>query len=403
MLLIVPTSGLPACAVYGCSLVFLGDNDTVALGQRIWEQAISDANPAGPVAIGAREFESLRIESGQVAFRHEMTALHADAKTENKSKDDDTSTLTTKPDSEATPATPLELHLLETTIDTRKGCYLGQEGIASILKNPRGAPRILYQVVFADEFNMYDYQLTSDDASGTPNQMQIPRVGDKLYVLGSNEEIAAGILTSLAEPGSTGEPNTVGLALIRRADSILKQMKDRDLDIPSIDGKVIIADIGDRDIGRFGVIAPPPLDPLDGLEVKVSGSFTVGTLRVVPRRRLREGQILFDETIDFEGDNMDDAGSVMAWNLPPISDRFAVESVGAIDAEQARSKGSGDRANSEDDDAVNSVAALEAAAKASVQADELAAEAARKAEKMELLRKRAEDAMARRTQKNQSQ
>jgi hypothetical protein len=42
------------------------------------------------------------------------------------------------------PPSPLELHL-EAIVDLQKGCYQGQEGIASVLKNPCGPPRALYQ------------------------------------------------------------------------------------------------------------------------------------------------------------------------------------------------------------------------------------------------------------------
>eukprot|EP00978_Attheya_sp_CCMP212_P018147 scaffold49267_cov20-Attheya_sp.AAC.1 len=40
-------------------------------------------------------------------------------------------------------ANPLELHL-NAAVDLGKGCYQGQEGVASVVKNKLGPPRALY-------------------------------------------------------------------------------------------------------------------------------------------------------------------------------------------------------------------------------------------------------------------
>ena len=377
LLLIIPTSGLPDCAMCGYTFAFLG---APALGERIWEQATSAANPRGPVAVGPREFETIRIESGQAAFGREINALQQQQDGAKKSSRNAGSSSSGAPN-DTTPATPLELHLGERTIDTEKGCYLGQEGIAAILKNPRGPPRSLYQVIFEDDFNIYDYE-SAGDRSRIANKTRMPRVGDRLFVLGSNESIAAGVLTSVAEPGSTGEPETVALALIRRADSILKQMRNLGLEMqsPSVGNSdsLVVGTIADVR-GGSGIISPPPSDPLDGLEVIVGQSFTVGKLCSVPSRRLGAGQTLYnDGELDF--------GS------RPVENEFVVESNNLTHQELDTPP----EPPIKDDDENGEAATVVDAAKAEAEAQATAAEAKRKAEKMEMLRKQAEAAMARR-------
>jgi len=358
-LLIVPNSGLPSHAGAGYTFCFLDDPDGV--GAQIWRHLSSDDCPAGPVVAGALEFETLRIEAGQVAYGKEMTGSL------EKNREADV----------ATPASPLELHL-EATIDFEKGCYLGQEGIASILKNPRGPPRTLYHVVFDDEFNVYDQHPPSQGEgkeASTPskkrdrniNRTRIPVPGDQLFVLGSNETIAVGQITSVAEPAGTGEPETLALALVRRADSIRKQMQTMDLQMPSPPSAAAVAKESDD---GSGIIAPPPLDPLDGLEVIVGGTYTVGRLRMVPSRRKEPnafGGVVPEFVKNLPGEEMQN--DIIDVSSRPIKD----------DSQQKLQE--------------------EKLAKSKSEAAAAAAEAKRKAEKMEELRKRAEEAMARRKNK----
>jgi hypothetical protein len=271
-LLILPQIGLPECAMVGYTFLFL--NDEKNIGDQVWQYLIGDNNPIGPVEVKGLEYESLRIEAGQPAFGYEVTGAWKDP--------------------EVTSPTPLELHQNSEVIDAAKGCYLGQEGIASTLKNPRGPPRNLYAVVFEDDDNIYQHQ-SEGDKSDFENLTKIPRPGDKLFVLGSNEEIQVGVITSIAEPQSTGEPTIVGLALIRRPDSILKQMKSKDLQIPRGIASSFSAMTVDLRVTNSpsGIIPPPPLDSLDGLEVIVGGTFTIGMLRRLPSRRLRKGKNMF--------------------------------------------------------------------------------------------------------------
>jgi len=78
--------------------------------------------------------------------------------------------------------------------------------------------------------SMYMF-IINDDAHGEtsssslPNDKRIPVPSNILYVLGSNQAIVVGTMTSLAKPGSTGEAETVAMALIWCANSIQKQMQ----------------------------------------------------------------------------------------------------------------------------------------------------------------------------------
>ena len=91
----------------------------------------------------------------------------------------------------------------------KRVAILGKKGVASVVKNPRGPPRLLCSVVFDDESNVYETGI--DD-----NLTTIPEVGQELFVLGPNEDIPAGTITSIAEPSATGDATIVGLALVRR-------------------------------------------------------------------------------------------------------------------------------------------------------------------------------------------
>ncbi|KAL7575170.1 hypothetical protein ACA910_018661 [Epithemia clementina (nom. ined.)] len=293
-LLILPTVSLPPCAAVGHTFVFVSSlsDHAARLGHEIWRHVISEQCAEGPIELGPLEWESLRIEAGQPRFGCEYTGHLEPKKLQGKSKPatlNTTTTMTTTTSttmetddsSQKTPtmvaASPLELfqsHLLA----PEKGCFMGQEGIASMSKNPKGPPRTLYQVVFEDEFNVYDYQTQNDQQApnvALENNTRLPQPGDTLSVLGSNDQIVVGTLTSVAEPGSTGTFQQIhALALIRRPQSILAQMKELGLSVPT----TAMAQEG-------GLILPPPMDPLHGVEVIVQGSFCVGRLQSIPSRR----------------------------------------------------------------------------------------------------------------------
>jgi hypothetical protein len=228
----------------------------------------------------------------------------------------------------------------------------------------------LYAVLFQDDFNVYESQ-SRGDKSNVENLTTLPQPGQNIFALGSNEQLLVGTLTSVGEAGGTGNPTTVALALVKRADSLQKQMKELDLEIPR-DAKTFL----DSDVASgSGMVQPPPMDPLDGLEVVVEGTFTVGILRSVPSRRLRRNSNMFDDSIKVEG-------------LPDMDLRLEANT--AI----GTSSSDGDL----DDQATLEQIQAEAA-KAAAEAEAAAAEAKRKAEKMEMLKKRAEEAMAKRKQK----
>jgi len=396
-LLIVPQTTLPTCAAVGYTFCFLPNDDpstssasATTAGMAIWEHLVSERNSKGPVEIGPLELETLRIQAGQPAFGFEMTGAVKDPS--------------------ETAATPLELHL-DATIDFDKGCYLGQEGIASSVKNPRGPPRTLYAVVFEDDFNIYDHQ-SEGDRSKFENLTRVPKPGDSLYVLGSNEEIAVGTLRSIAEPAGTGEPVTFALALVRRADSIMKRMKDMELQVPT--PAITAPDFSGLadDSMSSGIIQPPPLDPLDGLEVIIGGTFTVGRLQMVPSRRMRPGRNMFvDDVPDYVSSMQDDdsdndgggGGGFIDVTRIPMTDGGSSLIDASIAAEAAEQAAQENGATMEDDFEDKDDAELEKAmkevAKAQEEAEVAASEAKRKAEKMELLRKRAEEAIAKRKQK----
>lgn len=386
--LVLPTTGLPSVACVGYTLMFFGSASSnkagaVDIGRNVWERLIGEDNLEGPIEVGPLEYISLRIEAGQPSCGYEfgptkrMTSTSGDDTRTKDDKNDEASSSFLK-------TSPLELHWRNTYVDFEKGCYLGQEGIASVLKNPRGPPRTLYSVVFQDDFNIYETQ-SRGDGSDVENLTKAPQPGQKLYALGSNEELLVGTLTSVAEPGGTGGAETVGLALIKRPDSILKQMKDLELEI-----------FRDEDGGEFdmntpvssGIVHPPPMDPLDGLEVIVENTFTVGRLKCVPSRRLRKGFNMFDNTVQVEA--IPDKVTEIA-SAPPRATVVAPPTTVPLPMSKTGSSLSKDATLEE----------LEVEmAKAAAEADAAAAEAKRKAEKMEMLKKRAEEAMAKRKQGN---
>jgi folate-binding protein YgfZ len=332
--LVMPSTGLVSQVCAGYTLVFYGSKEAHAIGQQMWQYLIGDGNPSGPIEVGALEYETLRIEAGQPAYGQEIGKLHK--------------------------TSPLELHWQD-TINMEKGCYLGQEGIASIVKNPRGPPRTLYAVVFENESNVYETQ-SRGDKSDYENLTTPPKPGQSLYALGSNEQLSVGTLTSVAEADGTGEPCTVALAVVRRADSIMRQMKNLDLQIPRDTQDFVDID------EASGMIEPPPLDPLDGLEVIVGGTFTVGKLRMIPSRRFRKGRNMFDDKVVVE----ELEGSEELIVVKPTKESSDEADLEEIQAEKAKAE-----------------------------AEEALAKANRKVEKMEMLKKRAEEAMARRKNKKQ--
>ena len=336
-LTIVPHAVLPKCAGCGYSLVFTNHE----LGKRVWEALVGDENPDGPIGIGSLEYETLRIDAGLPAFGNEF-GDEANKKAPG----------------------PLELHM-QSLLSVDKGCYLGQEGVASVMKNVRGPPRVLYSVVFDDECNVYEHETNNE----SDNLTTLPRVGQNLFVLGSNEEINVGTITSIAQPSGTGDATIVGLALCKRADSILKQMNDMDLVVGESSFRETNPANGD------GIIAPPPLDLLDGLEVIIGGTFTVGKLQMVPCRRYRLGQNMFNDSKD-AFIPPDEEGSIMGVLNPTVQEVQKEAQDTEMEIEQAA------KAEAESEEAAT-----------------VAVEAKRKAEKMEMLRKRAEEAMARRKKK----
>ena len=106
--------------------------DDASLSNKIWNHMTAEDNNIGPVGVGALEYETLRIEAGIPGHGYEMMW--------NGSKKKQIGTM--EEEQYYSKANPLELHL-QNLIDTEKGCYQGQEGIASMLKNQRGPPRML--------------------------------------------------------------------------------------------------------------------------------------------------------------------------------------------------------------------------------------------------------------------
>lgn len=427
-MLICEQTYLPNCLCNGYT-VLISDYSTniennVDVGAKVWNYATADANVEGPVALGPLEFETLRIEGGQPAYGFEMTGYVKKSDMIN-----DPAVINTK-------ASPLELRL-DHIVDSEKGCYQGQEGVAALLKNKRGLPRTLYSVVFQDEDNLYegekDDEMYPTNQEEIPNATQNPEPGQDLFVLGSNQSIKVGTLTSVAEREGTSLPETIAMALVRRPDTILKKMKDLDLEIERNE----LDPFGEDE----GIIMPPPLDPLEGLDVVVGDGMTRGYLKALPRLRLKSGQNLFEiEEWQENGDDWQENGSIMRMKSiddeddegfelmnPEVSfetndteeflndeDDFDNEELKA--AEEAARIAAEEAARKEEklkllqkraEEALAKRKAAKEAAKAAAEAEEAKkvgeideeAEAARKAAKMEMLRKRAEEAMARRKSK----
>lgn len=407
-----------------------GGQTLLAAAESIWNHIISEDCTEGPIEIGAAEYETLRIEAGLPAFGSEMTAANEEGKKKGKGKD------------AIAPANPAELYLLPSTVDLEKGCYLGQEGVASVLKNKRGPARTLYQVVFEDEFNVYDTATSGVERVVAGNKInnltRRPEPGDYLCVLGSNEEILAGRISSVAEPAGTGRPRTIGLALIRRADAILKQMKERGLEIEidnhdgdleqnsanfgsSIGAESITIDNSNSNNFPSEIIAPPPLvDPLEGLEVIVRGTFSVGRLQTLPGRPLSKNtferqdspvdQPLQKQDPNKSNGSVDQSAKQEVENEAVVTAAMETETDSAAAAEsdvkrkeekmemlRARAEQAMLRRKQRGNKVTDQKAKENPEGEAAATAAE--AEAKRKEEKMELLRARAEEAMARRKQR----
>jgi len=388
---ILPTVYLPPTAVTGYTIVL--ENDTDNLGKVVWKNLVSEDSPDGPIEIGALEFETLRIESGMPGFGKELTGAKKDVK--------------------PTPAGPFELHWEKSMIDMDKGCYLGQEGVASVAKNTRGPPRLLYQVIFDYEGNVFASESKGDKGT-IENLTKIPVEGAELFVLGSNNEISVGILTSVAEPSGTGEPNMVGLVLAKRAETILKAMKERDLEIDRNFNREPYSDDplwnGESLGTASAMVQPPPMDPLDGLEVIVSDSFTVGYLKSIPSRRYPMGQNMFEDIVIHEPPESPEEGEV---EVNRVKTEWGPEVNAALDAlfekQKKFSKGEEEEVKDEIesydetiDESINDNVqaeidqAIEEASQAKAVAEAAAAKAQRKEAKIAMLKKKAEEAMARR-------
>ena len=390
LITILPTAILPETALSGYTIIL--ENDDGILGKVLWNNLIGEQSPNGPVEIKALEFDTLRIEGGMPLYGQELLGA-------------------SKVGIEMTPAGPLELHW-ESLVDMTKGCYLGQEGVASMVKSPRGPPRLLYQVVFDYEGNVFDSE-SEGDRGDVENLTKLPEVGSELFVLGSQNEISVGTLTSIAEPSGTGDPNMQGLALVRRADSILKAMRERGLEIDHSLGKEPFADDplwngGNINVGS-AIVQPPPMDPLDGVEVVVKDTFTVGVLRCIPSRRYRRGQNMFSDIGEVYDDNEPGEGEEA---INRVQKKWSPEVEAALDAlfeKQQQLKSRAPDAEGEEhpismylsnvDDQSELDRALEDVRKAKADAEAAAAEAERKLAKMEMLQKRADDALKRRQEK----
>ena len=257
-------------------------------------------------------------------------------------------------------------------------------------------------LVSIDTDKLRDFQQLKKQST-LSNDTRQPRPGDELFVLGSNESILVGTITSVAQPNGTGDATTVALALIRRADSILKSIQEQDLDMPRWwekpgdegdgDGNDVSSLIS-RDKGSSGIMAPPPLDPLVNLEVTIGGTYSIGRLQSVPSRRYSNAeQRGVASLLDYEG-----RGQVVS-----ISDEntFTEPEITVVnDGKDESRRRIIDVSIGEDDPFLTNIAEAEKeAAEAAERAEKAAAEAKRKAEKIEILKAKAEAAMAARKRK----
>eukprot|EP00579_Thalassiosira_antarctica_P016165 CAMPEP_0201939182 /NCGR_PEP_ID=MMETSP0903-20130614/42692_1 /ASSEMBLY_ACC=CAM_ASM_000552 /TAXON_ID=420261 /ORGANISM="Thalassiosira antarctica, Strain CCMP982" /LENGTH=760 /DNA_ID=CAMNT_0048480645 /DNA_START=50 /DNA_END=2329 /DNA_ORIENTATION=+ len=423
---------------HGYSLFFhesAENSNTATLGDQIWNNLTDENNNEGPVGMGSLEYDTLRVEAGLPGYGNEMTG---DGPKKKKSQKNDTLEKNEEQDEIVkdkyyAKSNPLELHL-QSLIDTDKGCYQGQEGIASMLKNKRGCPRQLYQAVFYDsenDFNgdgggfgllsidnkeLMDFQRLTKQADALSNDTRQPCAGDDIYVLGSNESINVGKITSVAEPNGTGDAKTVALALAKRPGNILKAIKDAGLDLPrwwddvepgDDDGEDSNGNVGQKiasEKGGSGIMQPPPLDPLHNLEIVVGGTYTVGRLISVPSRRFgfkSRGSGSVASLVDYEKQGgvvqVEDGPAYFKYDFEGQAEDADTEITATLPFDEPDSQLSleveeGDDGN--DDELDDLLAkAEEEAVKAAAEADAAAAEAKRKEEKMNLLKAKAAAAM----------
>ena len=371
-IIILPSTFLPECVCVGYTFVISktgsGSGDTTA--QCIWDALTAEFDYQAPVELGPLEWETLRIEGGWPAYGREMTGDIDPDNDKDAGADGENTAIGV-----GAKASPLELHL-ESAVDETKGCYLGQEAISALLKNKRGIPRTLYSAVFHEDDNAYGTspagELSNDNMmdlasllgadttspSSDESGLKQPIPGDDIYVLGSAGKIKAGMITSVAEAGGTGEPTTVGLALIRRPDSILSKMKSMGLELG---GGV---DVEAQGAGQSSL--PLPVDPLDGLEVIVDETNAIGKLQSLPCRRFKNGLNMFDAEVEAFAGIERDSGAIMG-----IVDSGA-------NASEFVPEG-WDAAETVVDDEDELRQAEEEAAKAAAEAEAAAAEAKRKA------------------------
>ncbi len=153
-----------------------------------------------------------------------------------------------------------------------------------------------------------------------------------------------------------------------------------------------------------GIIMPPPMDPLGGLEVVLKNGFTRGQLRVIPSRRLRMNQNMFEvEQLSAFDDGQGDTGATTGFmqdgpagvqdevstSTDILTAPEAISSVSEMDMDMDSTSGTmnNDIEDGTEDDELH--AAIEAATAA-------ADEARRKEEKMATLKERAEEALKKR-------
>ncbi|KAL9180313.1 hypothetical protein ACHAXT_008283 [Thalassiosira profunda] len=409
------------CHGYSLLVQESGATPSQTMANQIWDNLTDELNDKGPVGVGALEYDTLRVEAGLPGYGYEMSG---DGPKKGKSQTEAADERSGgADDAYYAKSSPLELHL-QSLVDTEKGCYQGQEGIASILKNKRGCPRQLYQAVFYDDDNdfngdggglglvsinnkeLMEFNMMKKQAEPIPNDTRPPRPGDNVFVLGSSESIAVGKITSVAEPNGTGDAKTVALALAKRPGPILKAIKEQGLEMPRWWED---ADSGDEDDdargpsnekGGSGIMQPPPLDPLHNLEIVIGGTYTVGRLVSVPSRRSKVGSGGVATLLDYEKQ-----GTVVDAGEAPAYFKYNFEDDQAVDAERAASSPViADVEEDEQEEIADDLLAQaeEDAAKAAAEAEKAAAEAKRKEEKMKILKARAEAAMAARRKKKES-
>lgn len=445
---------LPSEMCHGYTLLFReecrggGNSSTSSSSSRsqltfadeVWHTLTNENNNRGPVGIGALEYDTLRVESGMPGYGYEMTGDGPKTKRKNLEADDGNNEINKVvyvDDGDMlyhAKSNPLEIHL-GSLVDVNKGCYQGQEGVASILKNKIGPPRQLYQIVFYNSENDFDISggnddeyggfglLTTDndmltefrklkgeqrkDSSLKQNDTRQPRPGDEVFVLGSNDSLLVGKITSVAQSNGTGDAKTIALMLAKRGGTILNAIREQGLELPKWWEDVRDPDGGDdgeedsrggviasekNDGGSSGIMRPPPLDPLHNLEVVIGGTYTVGRMVAVPGRRYgvksKRGDDVVSSLLDYETTGEVVTGgdaNVPAYFRYDFQDEATKIRYFAIDSsvKPVRLEPEVDNMESSEAEMDNLLAEAEKEiAKATAQAESAAAELKRKEEKM---------------------